>query len=77
MYKKNLKKSYNIIYKMKSLITDHDMFEINFACGKSMKDIKSKKQFDMFKKLHYKKCKICDESVPRNINIVNRSIKYK
>jgi hypothetical protein len=61
---------------MKTLITNRDIYEIKFACGKIMKEIKSKKQFDMFKKLHYKKCKICNESIPCNINIVNRSFKY-
>jgi hypothetical protein len=53
------------------------MYDINFTCGKSIQSVKSKRQFDTFKKLHYKKCEICNESVLHNINIVNRSIIYK
>jgi hypothetical protein len=63
---------------MKTLITNREMYDINFSCGKSMQGVKSKKQFDIFKKLHHKKCKICNESVTHNIiDIVNRSFTYK
>jgi hypothetical protein len=62
---------------MKTLITNRDIYDINFTCGKSIKGVKSKRLFDMFKKLHHKKCKICNEAVQHEIiDVVNRTFTY-